>query len=199
MEFLAHPLAETEKRTFYATQGDRAEDRSVPLARITTCGRLAIDILYSVHQHPDGHLEMVYGPPDAALLAKKGTSTAFTLLALLASQPGSFAKKDWLSEKLGHLPKEEDGDGEGLKRVDNVVSRLRSLLYPARPHESQEEQLLRRRLVEYRRASGESGPGYHLAGMPLVWLDVAEIEAHVKRARRLERFGPRNAQREYNN
>jgi len=98
-------------------------------------------------------------------------------------------KKDWISEKLGHLPKEEDADGEGLKRVDNVVSRLRSLLYPARPHESQEEQLLRRRLVEYRRASGDSGPGYHLAGMPLILLDVAEIEAHVKRARRLEQFG----------
>jgi tetratricopeptide (TPR) repeat protein len=76
-----------------------------------------------------------------------------------------------------------------MKRVDNVVSLLRHLLYPARPHESGEEKLLRRRLVVYQRASAESGPGYRLAGMPLLWLDVEEMNAHVKRARRLEQFG----------
>jgi hypothetical protein len=125
--------------------------------------------------------------------AKKGASTAFTLLALLASQPGNFATKDWLSEKLGHLPKDEEEedleDLEGLKRVDNVVSLLRHLLYPARSHESSDEKLMRRSLVAYQRASSESGPGYRLAGAPLLWLDVEEIREHVKRARRLEQFG----------
>lgn len=48
---------------------------------------------------------------------------------------------------------------------------------------------MRRRLIEYRRASSESGPGYQLASLPLVWLDVVEIEAHIKRARKLEQFG----------
>jgi hypothetical protein len=168
---------------------------SAPLARIITCGRLAIEILQSVRSGRDGHVEAVYGPPDAVLLAKKGTSTAFILLALLASQPGCFATKDWLSEKLGHVrdlegeDEEEAEESEGLKRVDNVVSRLRYLLYPARPNDPPEARLMRHRLVEYQRASGESGPGYRLAGLPLVWLDVVEIDVHIQRARRLEQFG----------
>ena len=192
MEIVKHHATEEDERTRYLIQVAQASSEQTmafPLARITTCGILSIEVLQAVHQGKDGHLQAVYGPPDAKLLAKKGASTAFILLALLASQPGYFAKKDWLSEKLGHLSKEEDEDGEGLKRVDNVVSLLRFLLAPARAHESEEEQLLRRRLVAYQRASGESGPGYQLAGLPLIWLDVAEIEAHVKRARRLEQFG----------
>src|SRR5713226_8101006 len=97
------------------------------LARIHTCGTLTLEVLQTIRIGEGGQPEVVYGPPDATLLTKKGASTAFTLLALLASQPGNFATKDWLSEKLGHLPKDEEEDGEGLKRVDNVVTLLRKL------------------------------------------------------------------------
>jgi DNA-binding SARP family transcriptional activator len=196
VELLEHQSADEDKRTLYLLRVARAEpqhDMAFPLARITTCGTLTIEVLRDVHTSEAGQLEAVYGPPDAALLAKKGSSTACTLLALLASQPGNFATKDWLSEKLGHLPKDEEEedleDLEGLKRVDNVVSLLRHLLYPARSHESWDEKHLRRSLVAYQRASGESGPGYRLAGAPLLWLDVEEMSEHVKRARRLEQFG----------
>jgi DNA-binding SARP family transcriptional activator len=192
VELLEHQSADEDKRTLYLLRVARAErqhDVTFPLARITTCGTLTIEVLRTIHTDEGGQPEPIYGPPDATLLAKKGVSTAFTLLALLASQPGNFATKDWLSEKLGHLPKDEEEDGEGLKRVDNVVTLLRKLLSPPRPHESWDEQCLRRRLVAYQRASGESGPGYRLAGSPLLWLDVEEIGEHVKRARRLEQFG----------
>ncbi|HVU65592.1 MAG TPA: hypothetical protein VHD63_00615, partial [Ktedonobacteraceae bacterium] len=142
-----------------------------PLARITTCGRLAIETLSAIHTSNEGQMQAIYGPPDPALLARKGSSTALILLALLVSQPGCFASKDWLSEKLGRgreLEDEEEEESEGLKRVDNVVSRLRSLLLPGQVQEQPAIQQVRRHLVEYRRASGESGPGYQLAGMP--WL-----------------------------
>ena len=191
-----HHLAKENGQTRRLNQVAQTKSEQVvafPLVRITTCGRLTIEVLQTVHQGERDHGEAVYGPPDSALLAKKGTSTAFTLLTLLVSQPGYFATKDWLSEKLGHLAdtgEEEDGlESLGLKRVDNVVSRLRFLLFLAQPNEPPEATLVRRRLVEYQRASGESGPGYRLAGLPLLWLDVAEIEVSIKRARRLEQFG----------
>jgi tetratricopeptide (TPR) repeat protein len=192
MEMLEHHAVELAERTRYLIQVAHATNEQAiafPLARITTCGPLSIQVLQAIRVDTNGQQEAIYGPPDPALLTKKGASTAFTLLSLLASQPGAFANKDWLSEKLGHLSHEADDEGEGLKRVDNVVSLLRFLLFPARTPESPEEQRFRRKLVAYRRASGESGPGYQLAGMPLLWLDVAEIEAHIKRARRLEQFG----------
>jgi hypothetical protein len=197
MEFLESQPADEEERPHQLIRVaslDSLQNVPTPLARISTCGRLTIEVLHIVHAGEGKHLEVVYGAPDATLLAKKGTSTAFILLALLASQPGCFASKDWLSEKLGHWREgeneEEDGqESEGLKRVDNVVSHLRHLLSPVRPNESLEDKLVRRRLVTYQRASAESGPGYRLAGMPLLWLDVEEIREHVKRARRLEQFG----------
>lgn len=197
MEFLESQPADEEERPHQlirVARLDSLQNVPVPLARITTCGKLTIEVLHAVHAGESEHLEAVYGPPDATLLAKKGTSTAFILLGLLASQPGCFATKDWLSEKLGHWREgeneEEDGqEGEGLKRVDNVVSHLRHLLSPVRSNESLEDKIVRRRLVAYQRASAESGPGYRLAGMPLLWLDVEEMSEHVKRARRLEQFG----------
>ncbi len=182
------PIVASAQMTQEQSEGTLA----FPLARITTCGRLAIETVQTVQVDQDGNVQAIYGPPDPALLASKGTSTALILLALLVSQPGCFASKDWLSEKLGHgrsREDEEEDEREGMKRVDNVVSRLRFLLVPAQAHEQPAIQQMRRRLVEYRRASGESGPGYQLAGMPWLWLDVTEIEVHIKRARRLEQFG----------
>jgi hypothetical protein len=143
---------------------DLVQEDRVPLVRITTCGQLTIAVLQAGLPGTDS--PPIYAPPEAALLARKSTSTALTLLALLASRPHSFAPKDWLSEKLGQG--REDDDLGGMKRVDNVVSLLRSLLSPPQPDDSLETSSVRRRLVEYQRASGESGPSYRLAGPPLV-------------------------------
>src|SRR5437868_1016498 len=65
-----------------------------PLARVRTCGVLMVEVLLNLEQGPDGHVEAVYGAPAAELLTIKGMTTAFLLLALLASQPGGFASKD---------------------------------------------------------------------------------------------------------
>jgi DNA-binding SARP family transcriptional activator len=165
----------------------------VPLARVITCGTVTIEALQEIITNAPGQFEAVYGPPDAELLAKKGTSTAFILLSLLASQPGCYAAKDWLSEKLGNLYDEEGDEEEeapgGLRRVDNVVSRLRHLLCPPMLNHLPGAKLLRRHLVIYQRASGESGSGYRLASAPLVWVDVEAIGEHIQRARTLEQFG----------
>ena len=163
----------------------------IPFARITTCGKLTIEVIYRIKPNTDEYLEAVYGPPDTKLLVEKGTAKAFILLALLASQPGCFATKDFLSEKLGrqHEEEDEESDTEGLKRVDNVVSRLRRLLYPPLFDDLPGAKLLRRSLVTFNSATAESGPGYRLCGTPLIWLDVEAMRNAVKRARALEQFG----------
>lgn len=162
----------------------------VPLARIITCGSITIEVLQGIIHGVDGHIQPVYGPPDAEVLVKKGTSTAFTLLALLASQPGCYAAKDWLSEKLGHLCEEkEDEDIGSMKRVGNVVLRLRHLLCSSVFKALPQAKHVRLSLVTYQRATGESGSGYRLSGTPLVWLDVEAIGEHVQRARVLEQYG----------
>jgi hypothetical protein len=137
----------------------------------------------------------VYGSPDAALLAEKSVPTALILLSILASQPGCAASIDWLSETLRHphqRDEEDDDDREerpGLKRVDNVVTLLRHLLFPPILRDLPTARQLRRRLVPSYRASGESGSGYRLAGMPLVWIDVEAIKEQIKQARSLDQFG----------
>jgi hypothetical protein len=165
----------------------------VPLARITTCGALSVEVVQDIITDAHGHLQVTYCSPDAQLLSKKGTSTAFLLLSLLISQPGCFAPKDWLSEKPGHLydesDEEEDLNLDGLKRVDNVVWQLRRLLCPPRLNTLPQAKVLRRHLVSFHRATAESGPGYRLASAPLVWVDVEAMSEHVKQARALEQFG----------
>src|SRR6266851_4373696 len=59
-----------------------------PLVRVRTCGALVVEVLLDLEQRADGRVEAVYGPPAAELLTIKGMTTAFLLLALLASQPG---------------------------------------------------------------------------------------------------------------
>src|SRR5690348_11477127 len=73
-----------------------------PLARVRSCGSLVVEVLLEVKQHAGRRVEAVYGPPAAELLAIKGMTTAFLLLALLASQPGGFASKDFLTQTLPH-------------------------------------------------------------------------------------------------
>src|ERR1051326_6356250 len=80
----------------------------VPLARVRSCGHLVVEVLQEVKQRPDGRPEAVYGSPAAELLTIKGMTTAFLLLALLASQPGGFASKDFLTQTLPHLRRREN-------------------------------------------------------------------------------------------
>jgi tetratricopeptide (TPR) repeat protein len=167
-----------------------------PLARIHTCGTPAIEVLIDLQSGPDGRPRAVYGPPASSLLEIKGMTTAFLLLALLASQPHCFAAKDFLMQTLPHVrhastADEEDAlEGDGaLKRLDNVVSLLRRLLCPPKLLVSSNANKLRKHLVRYVRATPESGPGYRLAGLPLLWLDVEGMETSIKRARSLEERG----------
>src|SRR5437588_528505 len=74
-----------------------------PLARVRTCGALVVEVLLDLEQRADGRVEAVYGPSSVELLTIKGMTTAFLLLALLASQPGGFASKDFLTQTLPHL------------------------------------------------------------------------------------------------
>ncbi len=167
-----------------------------PLARVRTCGALVVEVLQDLEQRADGRVEAVYGPPAAEMLTIKGMTTAFLLLALLTSQPGGFASKDFLIQTLPHLRRgsigteedelEEDGS---LSRLDNVVSLLRKLLCPPKLLASPGANALRKRLVRFVRATPESGPGYQLAEFPLLWLDAEAMETYITRARQLEARG----------
>ncbi len=168
----------------------------VPLARVRTCGTLTVEVLQDLHADPGGHLQAVYAPPTAELFHIKGMTTALLLLALLASQPGCFAAKDFLTQTLPHLRRvsilnEEDDleEDASLSRLDNVVSLLRKLLCPPRLLALPEAHALRKRLVQFVRATPESGPGYRLATFPLLWLDVEAMERSVAHARQLEEQG----------
>jgi hypothetical protein len=167
-----------------------------PLARIRTCGALSVEVVIEVRSGPDGQPQAVYGPPAASLLEIKGMTTAFLLLALLASQPQCFAARDFLVQTMPRARRttsadeetELEGDG-AFKRLDNVVSLLRTLLTPPVLLSFPGVHKIRRRLVRYVRATAESGPGYRLAPAPWLWLDVEAMEAAVARARRVEARG----------
>jgi tetratricopeptide (TPR) repeat protein len=157
----------------------------IPLVRIWTCGLLAIEVLREVRHDPDGRLLLVYEAPDERLMQRKGSTTALNLLKLLASQPGRFATKDWLLEKL-HRSRGDKEEWGGLTRFDNVVSLLRGLLCP---QGMPGEEHLRKVLVEWISSTPESGTGYRLACFPLIWLDVEAMGAHVRLALERESAG----------
>ena len=167
-----------------------------PLARVRTCGALVVEVLQELHPGLGGRLQAIYGPPAADLFHIKGMTTALLLLALLASQPGGFASKDFLTQTLPHLRRvnvlneEDDLEEDGsLARLDNVVSLLRKLLCPSNLLALPGAHRLRKRLVALVRATPDSGPGYQLAAFPLLWLDVEAMEHYIARARRLDEQG----------
>ena len=167
-----------------------------PLARVRTCGALVVEVLQELHPGLGGRLQAIYGPPAADLFHIKGMTTALLLLALLASQPGGFASKDFLTQTLPHLRRvnvlneEDDLEEDGsLARLDNVVSLLRKLLCPPNLLALPGAHRLRKRLVALVRATPDSGPGYQLAAFPLLWLDVEAMEHYIARARRLDEQG----------
>ena len=100
-----------------------------PLARVRTCGALVVEVVQELHPGPGGRLQAIYGPPAADLFHIKGMTTALLLLALLASQPGGFASKDFLTQTLPHLRRvnvlneEDDLEEDGsLARLDNQAA-----------------------------------------------------------------------------
>src|SRR5450631_765356 len=160
----------------------------VPLARISTCGHLTVEVLQEGERSSDGQMTFVYGPP---IMPHNGWTTALNLLKLLVSQPGRFATKDWLTEKL-RRNKSEGEEWAGLARVDNIVSLLRSLLCPAETPQAGEKRpkkTIGRVLVEYVPPTPESGSGYRLAASPLIWVDVEAIRDHIQQACWLEAEG----------
>jgi tetratricopeptide (TPR) repeat protein len=160
----------------------------VPLTRISTCGHLTVEVLQEGDRSSDGQMTFVYGPP---ILPHNGWTTALNLLKLLVSQPGRFATKDWLTEKL-RRNKSEGEEWAGLARVDNIVSLLRSLLCSAETPQSGEKRpkkTIGRVLVEYVPPTPESGSGYRLAASPLIWVDVEAIRDHIQQACWLEAEG----------
>ncbi|MBE3560597.1 MAG: hypothetical protein IMW89_15465 [Ktedonobacteraceae bacterium] len=174
------------------------EDRPAiptPLVRITTCGGLKLHVLQEVIL-PD-----VSDASDASDSAEttatpqgryrtilphqcpKGSTTALTLLKILVSLPQHYAARDWLAEHLPRLRRdkyatedEEEGWERRLVRMDNVVSILRNLLCPS---DLAGQEGLRKRVISYVKNHRDSGPGYRLAGAPLVWLDVDLLVALV--------------------
>ena len=166
-------------------------DVPAPLVRITTCGRVTLEVVQEVvSTDPPQARYCVVNPPERG----KGSSTALNLLKLLASLPAHAATRDWLSEHLPHnrlrrckSEQKEDEDIEGgMERVDNVVTLLRKMLCPPQIEGSN---VLRPALVALLKNHKDSGPGYQLASAPLLWLDVDEIASLVQRACQREQGG----------
>jgi tetratricopeptide (TPR) repeat protein len=161
-------------------------DVPAPLARISTCGGMTIEVLHEVLETDPPQGRYVVVTPQQRRL---GSTTGLNLLSALVSLPGHYAAKSWLMERLSRSKSDVADDDEswaGMVRVDNIVTLLRGLLCP--PGIAGEKEL-RKVLVSYAPNHFESGPGYQLAGEPLIWLDVDVIEASVKEACLLEQKG----------
>ncbi len=158
-----------------------------PLVRVTTCGGFHLDVVQEVISvdPPLGRYRLI-----TLEQRPKGSSTGLTLLKMLASRPEHYASKDWLAEYIPRMrssdDEKEENWGRGLVRIDNVVSLLRSLLCP--PGIAQED-TARKMLVAYIKNHKDSGPGYQLASLPLLWLDVDVIAATVQQACQQEQDG----------
>lgn len=138
-----------------------------PMARISTCGRLVVSTLQKVIE--TNPLQGIYRvcSPDRM---RRGYSSALHLLKILISLPQHFVSRDWLQEYYFR---------GNATRFDNIVSLLRKILCPigvAMPHNTCKS------VVRYIANRLESGPGYQLATLPLIWIDVDEIELLVKQA-----------------
>ena len=155
---------------------------NVPLVRISTCGQLVIEVVHEIDQTIGTGRTFTYGSPQ---LPQHGAVTALNLLKLLVSQPSRFATKDWLTEKL-RRNKSAREEWEGLARLDNIVSILRSLLCPL---DIQQKKLVGRFLLEYVPATPDSGSGYRLASYPHIWLDVEALNSYAKLACQMESEG----------
>ncbi len=159
----------------------KMEGIPVPLARITTCGMVTIDVLTQVEHGdpPRGRYTVI----PTQTLHGRGAVPALTLLKLLAGRPHRFATSDWLSEQMrGEM------EAGALVRLDTIASYLRGLLCGITTDQQQID-ALRVLLVRYLRNGRGSGPGYQLAPSPVVWLDTDALAFHVEHGALMERMG----------
>lgn len=186
---------EQETSTLYPIQFMQVKGKGslpAPLVRISTCGLLTIELLQEVVNvdPPQGR----YTTLSSSTLQGRGTNSAISLLKLLVSRPHRFASKDWLVEKLRRNAsvEEEEEDGPGFGRLDNVASQVRTLFVSALQQREDLEQV-RLLLLTFLRTGRESGPGYQLAAYPLIWLDTDAIAWNVERGAILDSFRDEHA------
>ncbi|MBA2681286.1 MAG: hypothetical protein H0U76_23150 [Ktedonobacteraceae bacterium] len=159
----------------------KVEGIPAPMARITTCGMVTIEVLTEVE--PGDPSRGRYEVIPTQTLRGRGAVPALTLLKLLAGRPHRFATSDWLSEQMrGEM---EVG---ALVRLDTIASYLRGLLCGLKADQRQSD-ALRVRVVEYLRNGRSSGPGYRLAPYPLIWVDTDALASHVEHGALMERMG----------
>ncbi|MBA2677667.1 MAG: hypothetical protein H0U76_04625 [Ktedonobacteraceae bacterium] len=186
---IQHALVESKEAVYPIRyeQGGHLHHVPMPLVRVTTCGAFHLEVVQDVISvdPPLGRYQVI-----TLEQRPRGSRTGLTLLKMLASRPEHYASKDWLAEYIPRMrsseDEEEEGWGRGLVRIDNVVSLLRSLLCP--PGIAQGD-AARKRLVAYIKNHKDSGPGYQLAPLPLLWLDVDVIATTVQQACRQEQEG----------
>ena len=153
------------------------EDQSVPLARISTCGGLRIEIL----QHPvTVPKQAQYLPLD---LQGQSRGPALLLLKHLLSASNHYRSLDWLSEHW------YGNDEERLPtRMDNRASLLRGLLCPFYLQGGARDRC-RRQVVSLVEGSVASGNGYRLGAYPLLWIDIDALDWCVEQACQRVRIG----------
>jgi hypothetical protein len=153
----------------------------VPLARITTCGLLQIEVLKEVVSTDPllGRYEVV----STQTLRGRGAVPSLMLLKLLASRTHRFATNDWLATQM----KQEMEKGAEV-RLDTITSYLRGLLCKI---ETDQEHIdaLRLLVVEYLRNGRGSGPGYRLGPYPLLWLDTEALTYQIEHGILMENMG----------
>ena len=153
----------------------------VPLARISTCGLITVEVLQEVVSvDPPRGRYRVLTPQQ---IRGRGAVPALMLLKLLVSRPHRFATKDWLATHL-----QDEMDMGALVRLDTIASYLRKMLCGMEGFDD-----VRVLLVAYLRNGRGSGPGYQLAESPFVWLDTDALRFQVEHAALMERMGEPDA------
>jgi tetratricopeptide (TPR) repeat protein len=160
---------------------DGLRDIPVPLARITTCGMLQVEVLKEVVSvnPPLGRYVVL----SMQTLRGRGAVPSLMLLKLLASSPHRFATKDTLTTQM----QQEMEKGTAI-RLDTYASYLRGSLcqLDASPALIDPLRLL---AVEYLRNGRGSGPGYRLGPYPLLWLDTEALTYQVEHGILMENMG----------
>jgi len=96
-------------------------DIAAPLARISTCGGLSIEVLEEVISLDPPQGRYVLLTLKHLRKQHKGYRTGMGLLKVLSSQPGSFGTKDWIIESLLKRRKSRGTDEEELDGWDGMV------------------------------------------------------------------------------
>jgi tetratricopeptide (TPR) repeat protein len=181
MDRSRNSIVDEEESRVYPLQfihRDDLRDIPAPLARITTCGMLQVEVLKEVvsTDPPLGRYMVI----STQVLRGRGAVSSLMLLKLLASRSHRFATCDWLSTHM----KQELLKGTDM-RLDTPASYLRGVLCKIEdvPERVDAFRLL---VVEYLRNGRSSGPGYQLGAYPLLWLDTEALSYQIERGTLME-------------